>query len=271
MKLLKNKYLILRRFVQISILLLFFGGNYWGWQILIGNFSTALLFDSVPLSDPYAVLQILASGFIVGVDLLIGGLIVFVVYGLLAGRMFCAWVCPMNIVADFAIWLNQRLKITTNLKLNRKTRYGVLVLGLVLSPILGFAAFEAISPVAMLHRSIIFGVGASWQVILAIFFFDIAVTKYGWCGHLCPLGAFYSTIGRFSIIKVNHNADNCTNCMKCFKVCHEVQVLDIIGKHNGFINSGECTNCARCIEVCEDDALTFSIRNLFVNNTKKQG
>ncbi len=258
----KYRYLILRRIVQLSLLLLFFGGNYWGWKVLKGNFSTALLFDSVPLSDPYAVIQILASGFIVGTDLLIGGLIILVVYGLFAGRMFCSWVCPVNIVADTAIWVNQKIKIKTDLKLSRKTRYGVMFLGLVLSPILGFAAYEAISPVSMLHRVIIFGGSASWIIILAIFLFDLAVTKYGWCGHLCPLGAFYSLIGRFSVLKVKHNKDNCTDCMKCFNVCHEEQVLDIIGKENGFISSGECTNCARCIEVCEDDALGFSIKYL---------
>jgi len=270
MNILKNyRYLILRRLIQLSLLLLFIGGNYWGWRVLNGNFSTALLFDYVPLSDPYAVLQILASGFIVSTDLLVGGLLVLVVYGLLAGRMFCSWVCPMNIIADSAIWVNQKLQIKTNLNLNRKTRYGAMLLGLALSPILGFAAFEAISPVSMLHRGFIFGIGASWLVILGIFLFDIAVTKYGWCGHLCPLGAFYSLVGKFSLIRINHNKDNCTNCMECFKVCHEVQVLGIIGKQSGFINSGECTNCARCIEVCKDDALTFSLRNLFTNKNKE--
>ena len=59
MKLIRNyRYLILRRLVQLSLLLLLIAGNYWGWKILNGNFSTALLFDYVPLSDPYAVLQI---------------------------------------------------------------------------------------------------------------------------------------------------------------------------------------------------------------------
>ena len=264
-----HRYLIFRRFVQITLLLLFAGSNYWGWGILNGNYSTALFVGIVPLSDPYAVLQILASGFVVGTDLLIGGILVLIIYGLFAGRMFCSWICPMNIIADFAIWINQKLQIKTDLKLSRKTRYGAMILGLILSPIVGFAAFEAINPVAMLHRGIIFGIGTSWIVILAIFIFDIVVTKYGWCGHLCPIGAFYSSIGNFSIIKVEHNKDNCTNCMKCFAVCHEKQVLDIIGKQDGFIDSGECTNCARCIEVCEDDALQFSLRNSLKNNNKK--
>jgi ferredoxin-type protein NapH len=51
--------------------------------------------------------------------------------------------------------------------------------------------------------------------------------------------------------------------MKCKEVCHENQVLSMIGKDSIPVLSGECTNCARCIEVCEDDALNFSIINRF--------
>ena len=113
------RYLILRRIVQISLLILFISSNYWGWKILNGNYSTAILFDSITLSDPYAVLQILASGFLVTTDLIIGGIIILVLYGLFAGRMFCSWICPMNIVADFAIWINQKLQLKTNFTAKR--------------------------------------------------------------------------------------------------------------------------------------------------------
>ena len=85
-------------------------------------------------------------------------------------------------------------------------------------------------------------------------------------GHLCPLGAFYSVIGKFSLLKVKHIKDNCTSCMKCFQVCPEEQVLDIVTKADGYIKSGECTNCARCIEVCHDKALKFSIRKPILKN-----
>ena len=80
-------------------------------------------------------------------------------------------------------------------------------------------------------------------------------------GHLCPLGAFYSIIGKYSFIKVKHNAEACTLCMLCKDVCHEKQVLAFIGQHSGYIGA-ECSNCGKCIEVCEDDALKYSIRKI---------
>ena len=262
------RFLISRRFIQLVLIVLFAGGNYLGWTVLKGNFSAGLLFKSIPLTDPYALLQIFASGFVASGDLILGALIVLFIYGLITGRMFCSWICPMNIVTDAAIYANSKIKIKQSLEFSNKTRYGVLVLGIILSAILGYSAFEAINPISILHRGIIFGMGAGWAIILAIFLLDLSVIKNGWCGHLCPLGAFYSIISRYSLIKVKHKKESCTNCMKCFEVCPEVQVLDIIGKESGYIKSGECTNCARCIEVCDDKALKFALRT--TKTTKKQ-
>jgi len=255
-----NKYLIIRRIVQFSILLLFIAGNIFSIKILTGNLSTAHVFDSFYLSDPYAVLQIMFSGFIVGTDALIGALIVFLFYVLIGGRSFCSWVCPINIISDIALWLRKIFKIESNyININRKTRYLLLFLGLLLSAITSVAAFEIINPISIIYRSIIFGLGFGWAIAFLILFFDLFVMKYGWCGHLCPLGGFYSLISKIHLIKVYHNEDNCTNCGKCFIVCPEVQVMDIIGVKSGFISSGECTNCGRCIEKCNDNALKFSI------------
>lgn len=264
---LQHKYLIFRRTVQLGLLVLFAGSNYLGWQILKGNYSAALLFDALPLSDPYATLQIVSGGAIPGITILIGALIVLLFYTLIAGRMFCSWVCPMNIVSDIALWLSRKLGISSTLQPNRSVRYYALGLGFILSFILGYAAFEAISPISLLHRGIIFGLGSAWFIIAAIFLIELAFAKNIWCGYLCPLGAFYAITGRLSLLKINHKVDNCTSCMKCFKVCPEEHVLSNVTKNSGIIKSSECTNCARCIDVCEDNALLFSIRNL---QSKKQ-
>jgi len=258
----KYKFLILRRIVQLSFILLFAGGNYWGWEWLKGNYSSALIFDSLNLSDPYAVLQILAAGFLASSSVLWGALVVLLVYVLIGGRMFCSWVCPMNIVTDLAFRLRRLLKIEMqiNVAISRNLRFYVLVLSLLVSFVFGLAAFEIISPISMLHRALVFGSGSGLAIVLLVFFVDLLILKAGWCGHLCPLGAFYSVVGKQAIIKVKHNKDNCTNCMACFDVCIEEQVLAIVGKENGFIRPGACSNCGRCIEACDDDALKYALK-----------
>ncbi len=261
------KYLILRRITQIVILVLYFGGNAYGWKMLQGTLSSSSILGTIPLSDPFAILQMLAAGAVIGTNALVGALIIVFFYGIIGGRAFCSWVCPVNMVTDLANWLRRVLyldKIERKTWMSRNVRYYVFVLALIVSAISGLAAFEIISPITIMHRGIIFGFGSGIGFLVAIFLFDLFVTKNGWCGHICPLGATHSLIGRFAPLSVKHNHENCTLCMKCKEVCPESQVLNMIGKRSELVTKQECTNCGRCIDVCDDDALSFSI-------FKKQG
>ncbi len=259
------KYLILRRVVQFGLLFLYFAGNYWGWNILRGNLSSSQLFGVIPLSDPFAILQMFAAGASIGATALIGAGLVILIYGVIGGRAFCSWVCPVNIITDAAAWIRRKLyidKIERKVWISRNLRYYMIIIALIVSAITGLTAFEIISPITILNRGVIFGFGAGIGFLLAIFLFDLFVVKNGWCGHICPLGGVHSIIGKFALLSVKHTSENCTLCMKCKEVCPEVQVLNIIGKRSELVSQIECTNCGRCIDVCDDDALNFSILNL---------
>jgi len=230
----KYRFLIARRISQVLIMVLYVIANVYGINFLTGNLSSSLLAGIIPLSDPYAVLQMFVAGAVISIDIIVGAL-------------------------RRKLGFNQ---IQKKQPASRNIRYWVLAISLVISFFMGLAAFEFISPISMVHRGIIFGLGFGWAAILVIFLFDLFVLKNGWCGHVCPLGGAYSLIGKTSLIRVHHNAPNCTACMKCKEVCPEVQVLHMVTKESIPVLSGECTNCGRCIEVCDDDALNFSIKNL---------
>ncbi len=259
----KHRFLILRRITQLTILGLYIGGNMYGWQIVQGNLSTSKLFGVIPLADPYAVLQLLVAGSMLAMDVIVGAILILLFYSLIGGRAFCSWVCPVNMITDLANWIRVKTGLHREewqLRISRKTRYWILALGLILSFIFGTSAFELISPIGMTHRGLIFGMGFGWTIILAVFLFDLFVVKNGWCGHLCPLGAFYSLISKPSVIRVKYDLDKCTACMNCKNICPEKQVLWMITKESAVVKSGECINCGRCIEVCNDDALNFGFR-----------
>lgn len=264
--LLKNyRFLILRRITQITLLLIYVGGNIWGWNILQGNLSSSSVFGVIPLSDPFAALQMFSAGALIATNLVVGALIITSFYALIGGRVFCSWICPVNMISDLANFLRRKLgfnQIQKRQPATRNIRYWVLALSLILSYILGVTAFEFISPISMTHRGIIFGLGFGWAAMLVIFLFDLFILKNGWCGHICPLGGFYSLVGKVGLIRVDHSEEKCTLCMKCKEVCPENQVLWMVGKESVQVLSGECTNCGRCVEVCDDDALNFSIKKL---------
>lgn len=258
------KYLILRRMTQLTLLFFYFAANAYGWQLLSGTLSSSSILGTVPLSDPFAVLQMLASGAILTFDVILGALIIALFYGIIGGRAFCSWVCPVNMVTDAANWLRRKLyidKIEKKIGMSRNIRYYMIVLALIVSFISGLAAFEIISPITILNRGVIFGFGAGAGLLVAIFLFDLFVLKNGWCGHICPLGGVHSLIGKYSLIRVTHDSDNCTLCMKCKEVCPETQVLNMVGKRSDVVSMAACTNCGRCVDVCDDEALRFHIRN----------
>ena len=261
------RYLLMRRGMQLGILLLFLGTVRAGWEVagrpvLSGNLSSSELFGLVPMADPFAVLQIMLTGHLPLVEVLLGAALILGIYGLLGGRTWCAWVCPVNMVTDLAAWLRRRLGIADMFRLSRNIRYTVLVLTLLLSILTGVAAFEWISPISMLHRELIFGIGLGWIAVLGVFLFDLFILRNGWCGHLCPLGAFYALVGKLAQVRVRFDAPTCTHCGECARVCPEPQVLNLReAAAAGMIASGECSNCGRCITICPEDTLHFDMRH----------
>ena len=109
----RNRWLLLRRASQLLVLLAFLTGPWFGVWIAKGNLSSSLTLGVLPLTDPLLVLQTLATGHLPYSSALIGAAIVLVFYLLFGGRLFCSWVCPVNVVTDAAAWSRRRLGIMT--------------------------------------------------------------------------------------------------------------------------------------------------------------
>ncbi len=259
-----HRWLVLRRISQLGILLLFLAGPWFGVWIVKGNLAFSYTLNVVPLTDPYVLLQSLLARHLPATRALTGAAIVIVFYLIVSGRVYCSWVCPVNLVTDAAAWLRERLGIKGGAHVARTARYWVLAATLVLALATGTIAWELVNPVSMLHRGVIFGIGAAWAVVLAVFLFDVFVMKDGWCGHLCPVGAFYSLLAVASPLRVRAaRRAQCNDCMDCYAVCPEPQVirpaLKAIGGAGPVILAVNCTNCGRCIDVCSKDVFAFGV------------
>lgn len=260
-----NRFLFWRRLCQLSILAMFLSGPWFGFWILRGNYSASLLLDTLPLSDPVIVAESLAAGHLPNALALMGAVVIIGVYALLGSKVFCGWVCPLNVVTDCAAWLRRKLGIRQTAKLPRSLRYGVLVMILLGSAISGMLLWEWLNPVAALGRGLIYGFGATLWLVAAVFLFDLLIVEHGWCGHLCPIGASYGVIGAKGLIRVKViDRAKCDNCMDCYNVCPEPQVLraPLHGKKHDslLVLSKDCISCGRCIDVCAEKVFKFSTR-----------
>lgn len=264
--LMAHKWLILRRISQIGILALFMIGTVGGVWIIKGNLASSLTLDVIPLTDPHVLLQAILAGVEPHRDAIIGVTLVVAFYVLVGGRVYCSWVCPVNMVTDAASWLRRRFGIRATSQISRSARYWVLGLTFLLPLITGSIVWELFNPVSMMFRGIVFGLGMAWIIILGVFLFDLFMTKEGWCGRLCPVGAFYSLLGAKSMVRVvADQRSNCDDCMDCFAVCPEPHVIKpaLKGADKGIgpvILSSNCTNCGRCIDVCAVDVFRFGTR-----------
>jgi ferredoxin-type protein NapH len=261
-----HRWLIARRTVQLGILALFLAGPVAGWWVVKGNLNFSYTLGFLPLQDPYVLLQSLAARHLPEAKALIGGAIVLGLYLLVGGRVYCSWVCPVNPVTDAAAWLRRRLGLTRSARLSPSTRHWLLAMTIALAALTGTIAWELVNPVSILHRGLIFGMGAAWAVVLAVILFDVFVADRGWCGHLCPVGAFYGLLGRMAVLRVVAvRRASCNDCADCYAVCPEPKVIKpaLKGEREGrspVIQDAACTNCARCIDVCSKDVFAFATR-----------
>ncbi|MCL2160773.1 MAG: quinol dehydrogenase ferredoxin subunit NapH [Betaproteobacteria bacterium] len=223
--------------------------------IIKGNLTSSLVLDVVPLTDPYVFLQMLATGFMPAATAVTGALILAAFYLLVGGRVFCSWVCPVNMITDAAAWTRRRLNIKSNHAPHANTRYWFLGGTFVAAALTGTLTMEWVNPVSIAHRGLFFGMGAGLWILVAVFLYDLFVASRGWCGHLCPMGAFYGLLGRTALLRVAApGRDACDDCMDCFAICPEPQVirpaLKKAGQDSPVILDSRCTNCGRCIDVC---------------------
>jgi ferredoxin-type protein NapH len=120
----------------------------------------------------------------------------------------------------------------------------------------------------LLHRGLVFGTifgfGMASVIVVAVVLFDLALTERGWCGHVCPVGAFYGAIGRFRMLRVAApGRARCDQCRDCYLACPEPHVIaPALNAHSGadgVIRGIDCTSCGRCIDVCPRNVFAFSI------------
>lgn len=261
-----HRWLLLRRASQLGILSLFLIGPWFGIWIVKGNLTSSLALGVLPLTDPFVLSQSLAAGYLPYREALLGAGIVLAFYLLIGGRVFCSWVCPLNMVTDAAAWLRRRLGLRGGRTPDAGTRYWLLILVMVFALATGSPIWEWVNPVSMFHRGLIFGFGLAWGIVAAVFLYDLLIAPRGWCGHICPMGAFYSLLGRTALARVSASRrGDCNDCTDCYAVCPEPQVippaLKAAGQQHPLILDSDCTTCGRCIDVCSKNV--FKLTNRF--------
>lgn len=253
-----SRWWLPRRAVQTGTILLL-ASPVAGFTFFSGNLASAEL-AGVRLSDPLACLQaVIGSGVLIP-SFLFGALLVTSGYFVLGGRSFCGWVCPVGFLTELGEKFSRRVRRGGRLLPLATGRY-VLAAVLVTVAATGVPLFEVLSPIGIMGRAIAFASLVPLLVPAAILLVEGVAAPRLWCRSLCPLGAFYALIARFSPLKVGFHRERCTGCGECVAVCPVPEVLEPLWDQEACrVRAGECTRCLACLDSCPERALSVGFR-----------
>lgn len=224
-----------------------------------GSLSSSTLFG-ITLLDPFAALQSAAAAKDFTLGMLVGIAPIVLFYGLIRGRAFCGWLCPVNLFLECVDWLREKMHIkVVEHALPRHTKLWVAVGVLVISAITSTLVFELFNPISAINKGILFGSISGLVTLVAIIIIELFWARRVWCRALCPLGGFYEALGTVGLLSVKMNYDACTHCGQCERVCladPEILQPALSGEKTRVV-TGDCMLCGKCIDTCPTRALSL--------------
>ena len=273
----KGCWTIARRVVQIVVAILFFVPiSAAGWSALglgfsspeeplatpsgfawWGSLSSSNLFG-LDLLDPFAALQVAAAAKSVAFAGLAWALPVLAAYGMVRGRAFCGWACPVNLLCEFVDWLRGKIghcgaRARGSAQGEGRHRGG------------GACSFRSMQRarvrIGESHKRreqgravrLVCGV----FTLVAIVFAELFWAHRVWCRALCPLGGMYETLGCVGLVSVKIDHYLCVHCGACQAACLcDPEILDdVLSGKAGRVVAGDCMLCGKCVDACPHSAL----------------
>jgi ferredoxin-type protein NapH len=246
----------LRRMSQLTVLGLFAVVPWLNIKeiyVISGNLLSSEV-AGVPLADPLAALQVLASNREIAGTLLFGALLVMLL-AVFLGPVFCSWLCPYGFIADMLHKFRPSKKY-------RKLPSGLAIKAVVIGlAILAIGALETPPVLNQLSlpgwytrtmQSLWFSgtIPAGFWLIPAAMALDVLSGERIWCRYLCPQSLLLVLAGKIlpNRFRVMYNQESCLNPAKNVSPCQASCPLGI-DPRTRHVNP-ECTNCGDCVVTC---------------------
>jgi len=204
----------------------------------------------------------------------------------MAGRIFCAYVCPLGLLFDLCGKKQSRPQ-----PLHYPAVKYLLLCALVATALAGLNLAGLFDPISLITRTAVFLVypavvllanlgldavrpfaeqlqmiylartalfqplfAGAWLTLLLLALL-LVLNRIGhrfWCRTLCPLGALLGIFSRFRIFK-RHVSTACNTCGACIKTCPQQAIPTEPRETTNF----ECSLCGTCALVCPQEAIAY--------------
>ncbi len=204
---------------------------------------------------------------------LIAGLWIMLASGLVmlysvAGTVFCGWVCPQNILSEWANFMTRKLlgrraKVMIDgsapiVAATKNKALNWLLLGLAL---LAAALLVAIVPLFYFYAPATVWSFVTWRtdpklagslhyiyfVFVLIILLDVAFIRHFWCRFACVYRVWQHSFRTRETLHVSYDASRADACAKC-NYCVSSCFIEIDPRKTAVYDS--CINCGECVDAC---------------------
>ncbi len=232
-------------------------------------------------------------GLVLGVGLVPGvGFFLLVLAGLVFGRVYCSFLCPLGALQDILIRISRgALGVHGRQKSHDSIRYSILAITA------GAAIFGSVAMVNLLDPFSLFGriaahlfktmallannlAGSALEPldvyaltyrmqhvipasILAATLLSVAliaafavISGRAYCNTICPVGAIWGVLSRFSLLGFVIDKEKCKGCGVCEGVC-KAGCIDADAME---IDATRCIACFNCVDACPKGAAIYAFQ-----------
>jgi polyferredoxin/NAD-dependent dihydropyrimidine dehydrogenase PreA subunit len=275
------KIIFTRRITQIFFFCLFL------WFCIVSTFGTEWRqLSGWPVNLFLQLDPLVAIGTLLSSQTIYRGLLwalLTVVFTVVLGRFFCGWLCPFGALNQFIGWLGNRRRSLKEKIASNKFRKAAVLKYMFLIAFLVAAAIPLsektmlltgiLDPLPLIHRSfnmILLPIADRFTNILSVkpriyegaflvgalffaaLFMNLIIPRF-YCRFICPAGALFGLLGKYSVWRIGKTEEKCSNCLQCEKACEGG--CSPAGK----IRINECVLCLNCYDNCKDGSIKYSV------------